>query len=207
MRLCRAVEEIRLVARRIERTVKLGPVRAFDAADIVPGGEAIGPQLARHPQQIGELGPHVAAYARHRGAAGEIVIGEPLDHVLAKDALVIEHVMRDAQPVGHAPRVANVVARAARSLAPRRGAVVVELEGDSDDLGACCLGERGDDRRIDPARHRHHDAAVLRGARQVEQRGGRDCVGRDGKGNWGVHGGGAHTPAAARMPEMVAAMS
>ena len=67
------------------------------------------------------LGPHVAANAGHRGAAGKIVVGEALDHVRAKGAFVIEHVMREPQPVGDGARVGDVVApRSTRPLRPRR---------------------------------------------------------------------------------------
>ncbi len=44
----RRVEEIRLVARRIERAVQFGPGRPLQAAHVMAGGEAIGAELARH---------------------------------------------------------------------------------------------------------------------------------------------------------------
>src|SRR3546814_2641311 len=79
------------------------------------GRERVGAQVARQLEQIGELRPHVALHARDRRAAGEIFVGEIVDHLLAEARFVVEDVMRDAQPVAHRARVADVAARAARS--------------------------------------------------------------------------------------------
>ena len=108
------------------------------------GGKAIRAQLARHAEQIGELGPHIAADAGDRRAPGEIFVGELLDHVFAEGGFMIEHVMRDAQPVSHGARIADVVARAARALAARGGAVIVKLERDADHFRAARMRQRGD---------------------------------------------------------------
>ena len=110
-----------------------------------------GAELARHAQQVGELGPHVAADARDRRAPGEVVVGEALDHLLAKGAFMIEHVMRDAEPVGDRAGIADVVTGAARSLTPGRGAVIVKLQRDADHFGAACRRERGHHRAIHSA--------------------------------------------------------
>ncbi len=120
-------------------------------------------------QKIGELGPHVAADAGDRRAPGEIFVGESLDHFLAKGALVVEHVVREAEPVGDRARVADIVAGAARALAPGGGAVIVELQRDADDFGAAAARQRGDHRAVDPARHGDDDAAFAGRPRQVEQ--------------------------------------
>ena len=102
----------------------------------MPGRECRSAEIARGGQQIAKLDPLVAADARDRGLAAAIGLGEILDHVRAKAALVIEHVMGDAEPLGDARRVVDVLAGAARALAPDRRAVVVELQGDADDLKA-----------------------------------------------------------------------
>ena len=57
--------------------------------------ETVRPQFARHVEQIGEFGPHVAPDAGHRRASGEVIVREGFDHVFAKGAFVIMHVMRD----------------------------------------------------------------------------------------------------------------
>ena len=84
--------------------------------------------------------------------------------------------MGNAEPGRDVARVMNVLAGAAGALAVDRLAVVVELQGDADDVVALARHHRGDDRGIDAARHRHDDArlfgrlgeaeAVSRGARR-----------------------------------------
>ena len=71
-------------------------VGAFDAADIMAGGQRLGAQLARRVHQVGELHPLVAAHAGDRRFAARIGVGEILDHALAEAAFVIEHIMGDA---------------------------------------------------------------------------------------------------------------
>ena len=115
------------------------------------GGEAVGTQLAGHAQQIGELRAHVAADARDRRAPGEVIVGEALDHFLAEGALMVEHVVGEAEPVGHAAGVADVVPGAAGALAPGRRAVVIELQGYADHLGAALCRKGRDDRAVDAA--------------------------------------------------------
>src|SRR3546814_8897928 len=75
---------------------------------------------------------------------------------------VVEDVMRDAQPVAHRARVADVAARAARARAAHRLAVVVELERHPDRLRAARVRERGHHRAVDAARHGDDDAAASR---------------------------------------------
>jgi hypothetical protein len=46
--------------------------------------------------------------------------------------------------------------------------MIVELEGDSDHLGAAAGGERGDDRAVDAARHGDDDPSPGGGAIELE---------------------------------------
>ena len=77
------------------------------------GREAIGAEIAGDAEQIGELHPLVAAHARDRRAPGDIIVGEAIDHAVAEAALIIEHIMRDAEPVGDGARIADVLPGAA----------------------------------------------------------------------------------------------
>ena len=45
-----------------------------------------------------------------------------------------------AEAIAHSARIGDIIACAARALTPRRGAVIVKLEGDADHFGAgaCC---------------------------------------------------------------------
>ncbi len=99
---------------------------------------------------------------------GEIFVGEIVDHLGAEAAFVVEHVMRDPQPVAHRARVADVAPGAARSGAPHRLAMIVELERDADRLGAAARGERGHHRTVDPARHGDDDSPLCQRLRKLE---------------------------------------
>jgi hypothetical protein len=79
---------------------------------------------------------------------------------------MIEDVVRDAEPISDGTRVADVAPGAAGARTLRRLAMVVELERDADHLGTAARGERGHDRAVDPARHRHDDAP--RAGRELE---------------------------------------
>ncbi len=76
--------------------------------------------------------------------------------------------MRNADGVGHAARIVDVLAGAAGALAVNGGTVVVELQRHADDVIALALQQRGDDRRIHAARHRHDDAGRRRLAGKIE---------------------------------------
>ena len=132
------------------------------------GGEAIGAQFAGEGDQIGELDPLVAQAARHRGAAQRIFVGEAVDHAGAEAAFVVEHIMGDAQAVGDHLGVVNVLPRAARAGALHRFAMIVKLERDPDHLGAGLRGQRGGDRRVDPARHGDDDPRCAGRASKAE---------------------------------------
>ena len=97
-----------------------------------------------------------------------IFVGEALDHAVAEAGFVIEDVMGDPEPFGDGARVVNVAAGAAGLRPPDRLAMVVELEGDPDHLGAGAGGERGDDRAVDPARHGDDDSGLGSGPVELE---------------------------------------
>ena len=163
-----AVEEVALVAARVGTLVKLGATAVHDASDIVPGREAIGADLACEGDEVDELHPLVAARARHRRAALRIFVDEAVDHAFAEPAFVIQHVVRDAEPVRDHLGVVDVLAGAAGARAPHRFAMVVELERDSDHLGPGPRRERGRDRAVDAARHGDDDPGLPRGAAEPE---------------------------------------
>src|SRR6202008_2292365 len=66
------------------------------------------------------------------------------------------------KPLGDLAGVLDVLAGAARAGPADGDAVVVELQGDADDVITLLLQERGRDRRIDAAVHRAHRAGVAR---------------------------------------------
>jgi len=87
-------------------------------------------------QQVGELGPHVAADARDRRAPGKVVVRKSLDDVLAKTRFVVEYIVRDAQPICDCARIPDIVARTASTLAAGRGTIVIKLQGHADHFGS-----------------------------------------------------------------------
>ncbi len=164
----RAVEEIALVAARIGALVQLDPTAVDDAPDVMAGRQAIGAELARESDQVDELHALVAGRAGHRRAAVRIFVDEAVDHALAEAAFVIEHVMRDAEPVGDLLRVVNVLPGAAGAAAPHRLAMIVELQRHADHLGAGARGERGRDRAVDAARHGDDDPGIAARAAELK---------------------------------------
>ena len=140
--------------------MQLRALRAFDPLHVMAGGEAIGAQIARDLEQVGELHAHIALHARYGGAAGHIFVGEVGDHGVAKGAFIIEHIMSDADAVRDRARVAYILARAAAAGAAHRRAMIIELERDADHFRARLRRQRGDDARIHAARHGDDDAPL-----------------------------------------------
>ena len=176
----RKAQEVELLARGREQEIALVAVgiRGADQrarsvgeaarGDVMPGGQRRGAELARGLQQIAELDRAVALDARHRRLAGGIAVGEIVDHLLAESALVVQHVMRNADPLGDVAGIVDVLPGAAGALAMGGRAMVVELQRDADDVVAFRLQQRGRRRGIDAARHRDDDPCVLRTAFEIE---------------------------------------
>jgi hypothetical protein len=81
--------------------------------------------------------------------------------------------MGNAQPIGHAPRIVDVLTGAAGSRPADRLTVVVELQRDADHLVAGFDQKRRRDRTVDAARHGDDDAgcgAVARDCGRVHAR-------------------------------------
>ena len=71
--------------------------------------------------------------------------------------------MRDADSLGHAAGIVDVLARAAGPLTMRGLAVIVELQSDADDVIALLLEESRHDGGVHAARHRDDDAGLSGG--------------------------------------------
>ena len=136
--------------------------------DVVARGKHPRAKVARGAEQVGELDGAVALDARHRCFARRVALGEAVDHRFLEARLVVEHVMRNADALGDRTRVVDVAARAARALAVRGGAVVVELQRDPDHVIALGLEQRGRHRGVDAAGHGDDDPGVLRPAFRIE---------------------------------------
>ncbi len=119
-------------------------------------------------EQVAELDRLVALDAGHRRLAGDIALGEAVDHRFLEAVLIVEHVMRDADALGDIAGVVDILAGAAGALAMGRRAMVVELQRDADDVIALGLQQRSRRRGIDAARHGDDNPGVLRTAFEIE---------------------------------------
>jgi len=142
--------------------MKLGTVRALDAAHIMSGRQRIGAEFARHVEEIGEFDLLVAAHAGNGRKTLRVGIREIRDHAFAEPCLVVEYVMRNGEPLRHAPRIVDILSGAAGALFLRRGAVIVKLQRDADCIITLALQETRDDGGIDAARHGDDNACVAR---------------------------------------------
>ncbi len=155
----RGIEEIALVAAGIGRAEQTpAAIGEFAADDIMAGRQRIGAELAGEPEQVLELHRAVALDAGDRRLAGEIALGEALDHGVAEAVLVIEHVMGNADLLGDAARIMDVLPGAAGPGAVDGRAMVVELQRHADDVVALALQQGRHNRGIDASRHRRDDA-------------------------------------------------
>src|SRR5262249_6932017 len=100
--------------------------------------------------------------------AMRVAVGEIVDHGLAEAALVIQHVMRDADRGRDVAGIVNVAPGAAGALAMRRRTMIVELQRDADDVIALRLQQSSRHRRVDPAGHGDHDTGVFGTAFKIE---------------------------------------
>jgi len=102
----------------------------------------------------------------------------------------------NAKPIRDRAGIADIVARAAGSLASGCSAVVIELQGYADHFGAAGRRQSCDYRAVDPAGHRNHDSrhapvsgkskkscGIARAKRQPRN-GGRGIAGTGGSMVW-----------------------
>src|SRR5438270_8913289 len=134
--------------------MEFGPARAGDPAGIMSGGERRGAEIPRHTQQIAELDALIAADARYRRLASGVAVDKIVDDRSPEAALVIEHIMGNAEALGDPGGVVNVAPGTAGTAASRGGAVVVELQSNPDDFKPALDQQGRGHRRVDPAGHR-----------------------------------------------------
>ena len=166
---CSAEEKITLVALLIARAIeRASAIRQAPRSDIVPGGQHLGSELTRRDEQVAKLDRHVAVDARNRRLAMNVALGEAIDHRLFEAALVVEHVVRDADTLGNAASVIDILACATGALAMDRSAVVVQLQRHPDHVVTFRLEQRSRHRRVDTAGHGDDDAGVFRPTVEIE---------------------------------------
>ena len=152
-------EKVRLVLRCIHGALEeIAAARriAFHAG-VVARGHGLGAEPARPLRERGEFEIAVAVRAGQRRAAGCVLVHEIRDHVLFELLFEVEDVVRNPDRRGHAPRIVQIVNRAAAAeRAPaglRRSRRVIELHRQTDDVVALVGDKCRGHRRIDAARH------------------------------------------------------
>ena len=135
--LSQAEEEIGLVLGGVASTQQLVAAgrRILLDAGVMPSGQAVSANLPRHHQQLVKLDVVIAQRARNRRAPGQVFVDERAHNSFLKLVLEVDDVVREAQVLGHTPRVVHIVERAAavvhRTVAMhlRQAPLVPELHG------------------------------------------------------------------------------
>src|SRR5207253_8964694 len=121
-------------------------------AGVVAGGEARRAELPRPPPEQPELDVLVAAGARVRRAAGEILGDERPHHLALEDVREVEHVVGEAEPLGDGAGVVEVLEGATAA-----GPVARQSERDADHLVAGAHAPGGRHRAVDAPAHGDDD--------------------------------------------------
>lgn len=117
LRLRQAEQEIGLVLGLIDRAAQFeppgGPVLLN--AGVMPGRDLLRPNALCHREKLIELHEVVAECARDGRSTGQILVDERLDYLLLEPLLEVDHVIGNAQMLGHPAGIVHVVQRTAAS--------------------------------------------------------------------------------------------
>jgi hypothetical protein len=109
----------------------------------VPGGDGFRADLLRYRKQLIELQMIVAEAAWNRRASGQILLHEGTNHIALETVFVVDHVIRNANGLGYATGIINIVNRTAaalyglrHALVASQSALVPELHGQADNVVA-----------------------------------------------------------------------
>src|SRR5262249_11822539 len=122
------------------------------------GRDRVGAEAAGALDQRRELQIAVAVRAGQRRAPGRVLADEVRDDLRIELPLEIQNVVRDADCRRNAPRVVQVVERAAAAERRLAVALVVQLHRQTDDVVALLGEQRRSHGRIDSTRHRDDNA-------------------------------------------------
>ena len=159
-------EEIALIATFVGRAVERRTLPADHPPRVMTGGERLCSQLAGHFQQVPELDRLIASHAGDRRLAAQIGIGEVIHHLGLEPALVVEDVVGNGHRVCGPASIDDVLTGATGALPAPAPAMIVELQGDTNDVIAGALEQSRGNGGIHASGHRRHDArAWAQGAR------------------------------------------
>ena len=118
-------------------------------------------------EELVELEVVVAEGAGNGRAAGEVLGDEGADDLVFEAVLGVDEVVGDAEVLGDAAGVVDVVDGAAAALdgfghafAAGEAALVPELQGKADEVVALGVEQRGDGGGVDSAGHGHGDGVI-----------------------------------------------
>ena len=150
-------EKIALILGRIEPFAQDEALRLALDTGIMAGGEEIGLQLPRPPQQQLELEPLITEHAGIGSAAGEVIVAETVDDLPLEILFKIYDVKRDIEafrdPSGVVDIVVGTTAAAGFAIFFRERGIVPDLHGHADHFMPLLLEQSGRDAGIDPAAH------------------------------------------------------
>ncbi len=132
------------------------------------GGNAFGANLLRDDEKLIKLQMIVAEAAGDGGASRQIFGDEGAHHVALEALFMIDDVVRNADVLGHAARVVDIVERAAaagyllgHAFVSGEAALVPELHGQADDVVSLGAQHGRDGGGIDSARHGYGDGLEI----------------------------------------------
>ena len=133
----RCEQEVALVALRLARPKQRAPAAGKRTrGDVMTGRKHARAKIASGFQKVAKLDRLITLQAGHWRLSGKIAVGETVDYGFLEALFVVEDVMRNADPLRHGAGVMDVAAGAAGALAVGRGAVIVKLQRDPDDIVA-----------------------------------------------------------------------
>jgi hypothetical protein len=105
----------------------------------MPSGNTLGANLSRHNKKLIKLQVIVAEAARDRRTPGEVLFYERPHYIALETLFVIDHVVGDAEGLGNAASIVDIVDRATAALhrfghafVSGKPALVPELHGQAD---------------------------------------------------------------------------
>src|SRR5260370_10738210 len=116
--MCKAEEEVRLVFGFVGWALQqpAADLLVKDDLGVMASGDLIGANLPCHNKKLVKLQVIVAETARNRRPSGKILLDERPHHIALKALLVIDHIVGDAEGLGNAASIVDVVARTAPAL-------------------------------------------------------------------------------------------
>ena len=155
-----AEQEVSLVLGIVHGAQQLVPAGGFVEVDarVVAGGHLARAHGLGHFQETVELDVVVAQRAGNGRAAGQVLFHERLYYLLLELLLEVHHVVGDADLLGDAAGVVNVVERAAAPRSPlcgqlRQTPLVPKLHGQPHYVVTLAHQERGHGGAVDAAAH------------------------------------------------------